>query len=202
MSGRSLRDRSFHDRSHCSSSTRLTGANSWGFRFLLRVLAGLTRCHLGPPRQRDPHQVGTLMEVALLSHQSMIVTPQLYPHCKILQPIEVKAHNPPELLLYVRHVIHWVPFLDAQCLPLVWEEVCEEFISVPYPPCLLIEGDIILVVDLEHMLKVLFPFRTMVFGSQLGGIMGQSPWPTALLRQGTFRCCGWGNVWCCPRSKV
>ena len=76
------------------------------------------------------------MEVALLSHQSVVAAPRLYPHCKILQPIEVEACDPPELLLYVWHVIHWAPFLDAQCLLLVREEVCEEFISQPYPLCL------------------------------------------------------------------
>ena len=63
------------------------------------------------------------------------------------------------------------------------EEVCEEFISLPYLLCLLIGGDVIHVVDLEHMLKVLFPSRAMVFGGQLGGIAGQSPCPTAPLSE-------------------
>ena len=142
------------------------------------------------------------MEVALLSHQSVVVAPWLYPCHKILQPIQVEAHGPPELLLYVWHVIHWAPFLEAQCLLLVQEEVCEEFISQPYPLCLLIGGDVILVVDLEHMLKVLFPSCAMVFGSQSCGIMGRSPCPTAQLRWGTFRCCGWGNIWCCPGREI
>ena len=142
------------------------------------------------------------MEVALLSHQSVVVAPRLYPHHKISQPIEVEARGPPELLLYVRHVIHWAPLLDAQCLLLVQEEVCEEFISQPYPLCLLIGGDVILVVDIEHMLKVLFPSHTTVFGGQSCGITGQSPCLTARLRQGTFRCCGWGNVWCCPGGQI
>ena len=166
------------------------------------VPAGLTRCQLGLPRQRDCHLVGTLMEVALLSHQSMVVAPKLYPRCKVSQPIEVEARGPPELLLYVRHVIHWAPFLDAQCLLLVQEELCEEFISQPYPLCLLIGGSVIHVVDLEHMLKVLFPSHAMVSGGQSCGIMGQSPCLTARLRRGTFRCCGWGNVWCCPRGEI
>ena len=142
------------------------------------------------------------MEVALLSHQFMVVAPQLYPRHKILQPIEVEACGPPELLLYVWHVIHWAPFLDAQCLLLVQEEVCKEFISQPYPLCLLIGGDVILVVDLEHMLQVLSPSCAMVFGGQSCGITGRSPCPTASLRWGTFRCCGWGNVWCCPGGEI
>ena len=142
------------------------------------------------------------MEVALLSHQSVVVAPQLYPHHKISQPIEAEARGPPELLLYVWHVIHWIPFLDAQCLFLVWEEVCEEFISQPYPLCLIIGGDVIFVVDLEHMLKVLFPSRAAVFGGQLCGITGQSPHPTTRLGWGAFRCCGWGNIWCCPGGEI
>ena len=52
------------------------------------------------------------------------------------------------------------------------------------------------------MLKVLFPSRTMVFAGQSCGIMGQSPCPTAPLRRGTFRCCCWWNVWCCPRGEI
>ena len=142
------------------------------------------------------------MEVALLSHQSMVVAPRLYPHCKISQPIEAEARGPPELLLYVWHVIYWAPFLDAQCLLLVQEEVCEEFISQPHPLCLLIGGGVIPVVDLDHMLKVFFLSHATVFGSQLCGIMQRSPCLTARLRRGTLRCCGWGNAWCCPRGKI
>ena len=59
-----------------------------------------------------------------------------------------------------------------------------------------------LVVDLEHMLKVLSPSCTTVFGCQLHRIMGQSPCLTAPLRRSTFRCCSWGNIWCCPRGKI
>ena len=142
------------------------------------------------------------MEVALLSHQSMVVAPRLYPLCKTLESIEAEARGPPELLLYVRHVIHWAPILDAQCLLLVQEEVCEEFISQPYLLSLLIGGDVILVVDLEHMLKVFFPSCTVVFGSQSCEIMGQSPCTTTPLRWGTFRSCSWGNIWCCPGGEI
>ena len=76
--------------------------------------------------------------MALLSHQSMVVAPLVYPCRKISQPIEAEARGPPELLLYVQHVIHWAPFLDAQCLLLVGEEVCEEFVLLLYQLCLLI----------------------------------------------------------------
>ena len=142
------------------------------------------------------------MEVALLSHQSVVVAPWLYLHHKISEPIEAEACGPPEMFLYVHHVIHWAPFLDAQCLLLVREEVCEEFISHPHPLCLLRGGGVILVVDPEHMLKVLLPSHTTVFGSQSCGITGGSPWPTTWLRQGSLRCCGWGNVLCCQGGEI
>ena len=66
------------------------------------------------------------MEVALLSHQSMVVAPLLYPRGKTSEAIEAEACGPIEMFFYARHVIHWAPFLDAQCLLLVQEEVCEE----------------------------------------------------------------------------
>ena len=52
------------------------------------------------------------------------------------------------------------------------------------------------------VLKVLSPSRTMVFGGQLHRIMGQSPGPAALLRWSTFRCCSWGNIWCCLGGEI
>ena len=68
------------------------------------------------------------MEVALLSHQSVVVAPLLYPCRKISEPIEAEARGPPEMFLYARHVIHWAPFLDAHCLLLMREEEREELI--------------------------------------------------------------------------
>ena len=140
--------------------------------------------------------------MALLSHQSVVVAPQLYSRHKISEPIEEEARGPQELFLYVRHVIHWAPFLDVQCLLLVREEVCEEFISQPYPLCLPKGGGDILVVDPEHMLKVLFPSHTTVFSGQSCGITVRSPCQTTPLRWGIFRCHGWGNIWCCPGGEV
>ena len=52
------------------------------------------------------------------------------------------------------------------------------------------------------MLKVLFPPCAMVFGGQSYRVMRQSPCQTAQLRQGTFRCHGWGNIWCCPGGEI
>ena len=68
------------------------------------------------------------MEVALLSHQSVVIAPLLYPSSKVSELIEVEACGPPKMFFDARHVIHWAPFLDAQCLLLVWEKVREELI--------------------------------------------------------------------------
>ena len=55
-----------------------------------------------------------------------------------------------------------------------------------------------LIVDLEHMLKVLLPPHAAVFCHQLHRVMGQGLRTTALLRQSDFRGSSWGNIWCCP----
>ena len=62
-----------------SSCAGRTGASCRGLHFLLGDLSGLTRGSLRPPRQRYPRQVRTLMEVALSSHQSMIIPALLDP---------------------------------------------------------------------------------------------------------------------------
>ena len=66
------------------------------------------------------------MEAALLSHHSMVVASLLYPSGKTSEAIEAEARGPPEMFFSACHVIDWAPFLDAQCLLLVWEEVREE----------------------------------------------------------------------------
>ena len=66
------------------------------------------------------------MEAALLSHQSMIVAPLLYPSSKTPEATEVEAGGPIEMFFNACHVIDWAPFFDAQCFLLKWEEVREE----------------------------------------------------------------------------
>ena len=66
------------------------------------------------------------MEAALLSYQSVIVAPLLYPSGKTPEAIEVEACGPIEMFFDARHVIDWAPFFDAQCFLLMQEEVREE----------------------------------------------------------------------------
>ena len=63
------------------------------------------------------------MEVALLSHQSVVVAPLFDPSCKISEPVETEACGPPEMVLNVWHEVYRALFLNVQCLLLVQEEV-------------------------------------------------------------------------------
>ena len=56
----------------------------------------------------------------------MTIAPLLYPSSKVPEPIEAEARGPLEMFFNACHVIHWAPFLDAQCLLLVLEEMHEE----------------------------------------------------------------------------
>ena len=66
-----------------SSCAGCTGASCWGLHFLLGDLVGLTMGSLRPPRQHYPHQVRALIEVALSSHQSMIIAALLDPSSEV-----------------------------------------------------------------------------------------------------------------------
>ena len=66
------------------------------------------------------------MEAALLSYQSVIVAPLLYPSSETPEAIEVEARGPIEMFFDVCHIIDWAPFFDAQCFLLMQEEVHEE----------------------------------------------------------------------------
>ena len=69
------------------SATEATVAPTLGLLELV-AMAGLTRHHLGSPRQWEPRQVWTLMEAASLSYQSMIEAPLLYPSSETPEAIQ------------------------------------------------------------------------------------------------------------------
>ena len=70
----------------------------------------------------------------------------------------MEARGPPELLFHQRHEVQWGPLFDAQCFLLMWEEVFKESILYSCPFSLPV-GDlyVVLIVDLDHMLKVFPP---------------------------------------------
>ena len=69
------------------------------------------------------------MEVALSSHQSVVITAQFYPSSEVSSSIKSEAHGPTELLFHKGHVFHGVTLFDAQHLLLAWKEVGEKFLS-------------------------------------------------------------------------
>ena len=153
----------------CSSlrGTGLQGrcTSSRGLQFLLGDQSGLTRHQLGPPRQWHPCQVRTLMEEALLSHQSMVIASRFDPSREVLQSVKS------ELLLHKWHVIKGALLLEAQHLLLEWEEVGAELLLHLHPFCLLKGGNIMPIVDLESMLKVLLPPYAPVSHGQDHGVV-------------------------------
>ena len=122
------------------------------------------------------------MEVALLSHQTMVIAPLLYPSSTVSEPIESEARGPLEMFFNARHVIHWAPLFDAQCFLLIREEVCEELFLQLHPIRLLKGGSVVFVVDPEHILQVLLPPSTVKFCHQSSGITVGGLRPTSPLR--------------------
>ena len=136
------------------------------------------------------------MEVALLSHQSMVIVPLLYPSSEVWKPIESKACGPLEMFFNACHVIHWAPLFDAQCFLLIWEEVREELFLQLHPIRLLKGGSVVFVVDPEHILQVLLPPSTVKFCRQSSGIAVGGLRLTSPLRLCPFSCHWWWNTWC------
>ena len=135
------------------------------------------------------------MEVALLSHQSVVIAPLLYPSSKVLEPIESKARGPLEMFFNACHVIHWAPLFDAQCFPLIREEVREELFLQLHSIRLLKGGSVVFVVDPEHILQVLLPPSAAKFCRQSSGIAVGGLRPTSPLRLCPFRCRWRWNTW-------
>ena len=109
--------------SHASPLARHMGAGCRGLCLLLGDLVRFTRGNLRPPRQFYPHQVGTLVELALPSHHSMIVAAPLYPPHEVTEPIQLDACGGIEMLFYVGHILEGAIFLDVPPLLLVLGEV-------------------------------------------------------------------------------
>ena len=106
------------------------------------------------------------MEVALSSHHSMIIAALFDPSGKVLQPIESEACGCIEMVFHIGHVLHGAIFFDVPPL-LMLEEVGEELLLHFGPFHLLEGGDIILIVNLEDMLKDFPPPGTFIISSIL-----------------------------------
>ena len=142
------------------------------------------------------------MEAPLSSYQSMIVAPLLYPGSEAPEAIQVEAHGLIKMVFDVCHKIHRASFFEAQCFLLILEEVFEKLLLEPCPFCLLKAGNVVLVIDLEHMLQVLLQTTTVKFCHQSCRITKGGSWLTFPLRLGSFRCRWWWNTWCGPRGQI
>ena len=116
----------------------------------------------------------------------MIIAPPLDPACETPEAIQVEAGGLIKDVLDVGHKVHWMCFFDSQGFLLILEEVVEEQIPDPRPFHLTKGGNIDFVIDPEDMLQVLFPATAMKVHCQPCGIAEGRPWPTSLLRLGSF----------------
>ena len=121
----------------------------------------------------------------------MIIAPPLDPAGENYKAIQVEAGGLIEEVLEVGHKVHWMGLLEDQGFLLIPEEVVKEPLLNPHPFCLPKGGNAELVVDLEDMLQVLPPTTATKICCQPHGIMESRPWPTSLLRLGSFRCWWW-----------
>ena len=125
----------------------------------------------------------------------MIVAPLLYPASETPEVIQMEAHGLIKMVFDGGHKIHRASFFEAQGFLLMGEEVFKKLLLEPRPFGLLKGGNVESVVDPEHMFQVLLPTSTVKFCCQSHGIAEGGPWPTSLLRLGSFRCCWWWNTW-------
>ena len=74
------------------------------------------------------------------------------------------------------HVFQWGLFFDKQCLHLLWDEAVKEEFPDPSPFYLSERGlHGVLVIDLEHMLKVPPPSTTVVLRCHHGRVRASGP---------------------------
>ena len=71
--------------------------------------------------------------------------------------MESEARGHIKMVFHIGHVSHGMIFFDVPPLLLALEEVGKEFLLHFEPFHLLEGGDIMLIVDLEHMLKIFSP---------------------------------------------
>ena len=91
------------------------------------------------------------------------------------------------MVFHIGHVLHGAIFFDVPPL-LALEELGEELLLHFGPFCLLEGGNIILIVNLEDMLKVFPPPGALIIGSIPQRVFRCGPRTTTTLGQGTYRC--------------
>ena len=93
----------------------------------------------------------------------MKITPLLNPQSEFQEVMQTEASSPIELLGNEGHAFQWGLFFDSQRLGPLWDEAVKEEFPDSYPFRIPERGlYAVLVVDPEHMLKVLPPPATAV----------------------------------------
>ena len=178
--------------------TRPTGAYPWAFGPPVRLLSRLTWLQLRPPGQWCPNQVGALLDLASLDKQPVEVAPSFYPEGELWEAVKVEASSLLELLGDICHVVQRVLLLNSDHLSLPGSEVVEEAFPRLNPLCFPVWSlNGVLVVDLEHMLKVSSPSTGSILSSHLGWSgMGMMAGLEMRVSQGRSR----GSSGCYPSS--
>ena len=151
---------------------RCTGTGCGGLHLFLHECLSLTRADLWPHRRRNSGQVQAHVELAFLGYNSMIVTPQLDPPCKLAQSLESDTSEHQELMLYVGHVLEWHLFFDSLPLILALPQMVEELGPQLLPICLRVGGVVVQVEGPEYMAQVLLPPLAPIVSDALQRVSG------------------------------
>ena len=151
---------------------RGTRANCWGIQFPLGDQAGFAGCHLRPPGQLYPHQVGTFVELPSLGHHAVIVAATFNPDSTPCQPLQPYSGSNIKLLLHMRHILEGIILLYSSPLLLAWEKVIKNLVLDLVPPSLPKGGEIVLIIHPEYAFQVFLPSLAPKSGHPLQGI----PW--------------------------
>ena len=143
---------------------RCTGASRRGIWFPLGDQVGFTGCHLRPPGQLYPRQVGTSVKLPSLGHNTVVITATFYPGSAFSQPLQPYSGTSIKLLLHVRHISEGIILLYSPPLLLVWEKVIKDLVPYLVPPSPLKGVEIVLIVCLEDALQVLLPPQASKLG--------------------------------------
>ena len=98
---------------------------------------------LPSPRWQGSCQVQTLVDLAFLGYNPMVVATWLDPPCKLTQSLESDASEGLEVALHVRHVLEWLLLFDSSPFLLALPKVLEEPI-LQFCPFLLLVGGVVI----------------------------------------------------------
>ena len=114
----------------------------------------------------------TLVELAFLGYNSMVVATRLDPPCKLAQSLESDTGDLQELMLHVGHVLKWPLFFDSLPLISVLPQMVEELGAQLLPICLCVGGVVVQVEGPENVAQVLLPPLAPIVSEALQRVSG------------------------------